>query len=210
MLQLAAHMGAQLGVEMGDRLVEEEQLGLAHDGAADGDALLLAAGELGRPAVEQGTDLEQLGGALHLLADRRRVELAQAQRVGDVLEHRLVRIESVVLEHHRDVAVARRKIVDPGLAEADVTGADVLEPGQHAQRRGLAAARGPKDAKELVLRAFQVQVADGDGLAVVLPDVLDLYGDHCRPFSLANCLGHSCRARHSRALIPALRPSSGR
>ena len=60
MLDLAAHVGPQLGVEMGDRLVEQEELGLAHDGAADGDALLLAAGEFLRAALEQLVDLEQL------------------------------------------------------------------------------------------------------------------------------------------------------
>jgi hypothetical protein len=36
---------AQLGIEVGQRLVEQEDLGLAHDGAADGDALALAAGK---------------------------------------------------------------------------------------------------------------------------------------------------------------------
>ena len=51
-LELASHVGAQLGVEVGDRLVEEEHLGFAHDGAADGGALLLPAAELYRLAVE--------------------------------------------------------------------------------------------------------------------------------------------------------------
>jgi hypothetical protein len=43
MLDLAAHMRPELGVKMGDRLVEQEQIGLAHDGAPDGDPLLLPA-----------------------------------------------------------------------------------------------------------------------------------------------------------------------
>ena len=42
---LGAHLHAQLGVEVGERFVEEEGLRFAHDGAADGDALALAAGE---------------------------------------------------------------------------------------------------------------------------------------------------------------------
>ena len=44
---------AQRGVEVGEGLVEEEELRRAHDGAADGDALALAAGELGRAAGEE-------------------------------------------------------------------------------------------------------------------------------------------------------------
>ena len=53
LLDLGAHLHAQLGVEVGERLVEEEDLRIAHDGAAHGDALALAAGELARIAVEQ-------------------------------------------------------------------------------------------------------------------------------------------------------------
>ena len=44
---------AQLGVEVGERLVHEEHGGLADDGAAERDALALAAGELLGLAVEQ-------------------------------------------------------------------------------------------------------------------------------------------------------------
>jgi len=42
----------QFGVEIGERLVEQEHLWIAHDGAADGDTLALAAGKLTRIAVE--------------------------------------------------------------------------------------------------------------------------------------------------------------
>ncbi len=51
--EFGPHRHAQFGVEVRQRLVEQEGRGLAHDGAADGDALALAAGELAGPAVEQ-------------------------------------------------------------------------------------------------------------------------------------------------------------
>jgi hypothetical protein len=41
----------RLGVEVRQRLVEQEGLGLAHDGAAHGDALALTAGERLRGGV---------------------------------------------------------------------------------------------------------------------------------------------------------------
>ena len=47
-----AHLHAQGGVEVRQGLVEQKRLRLANDGAADGDALALAAGELSRAAVE--------------------------------------------------------------------------------------------------------------------------------------------------------------
>ena len=42
-LDFGAHLRAQLGIEIGQRLVEQEDLGIAHDGAAHGDALTLSA-----------------------------------------------------------------------------------------------------------------------------------------------------------------------
>ena len=48
-LDLDPELGAELGVEVGQRLVEQEDVDVAHQRPADGDALALAAGEL-RPA----------------------------------------------------------------------------------------------------------------------------------------------------------------
>jgi hypothetical protein len=51
LLDLEPGLRAQLGVEVGQRLVEQEDLRLAHDGAAHGHALALAAGQLARLAL---------------------------------------------------------------------------------------------------------------------------------------------------------------
>ena len=67
LLDLGAHVDAQLGVEVGQRLVEQEQQRIAHQRAAHRDALALAAGELRRLAVEQLADLQQRGDARHRL-----------------------------------------------------------------------------------------------------------------------------------------------
>ncbi len=50
-LQLHLHALAQLEVERAERLVEQQHLGLVGDGAGERDALLLAAGHLGRQAL---------------------------------------------------------------------------------------------------------------------------------------------------------------
>ena len=65
---LAAHLHPELGVEVGQRLVEQERLRLLDDRAADRDALALAARQLRRLAVEKMRDLQDVGGA----ADARR------------------------------------------------------------------------------------------------------------------------------------------
>ena len=67
--ELDARPGAQPGVEVGERLVEQEHVGLADDGAADRHALALPAGKLRRLAVEQMRHLEDLRRHLDALVD---------------------------------------------------------------------------------------------------------------------------------------------
>ena len=50
-----AHLEPQLGVEVGERLVHQDERRLDDDGARDGDALLLAAGQLPRQLVAPGS-----------------------------------------------------------------------------------------------------------------------------------------------------------
>ena len=53
------------------------------------------------------------------LVDLRFGDLPQLQRERHVLVHRHVRVERVVLEHHRDVAILGRDVVDHALADPD-------------------------------------------------------------------------------------------
>ena len=104
---LRAHLHAQLGVEVGERLVHQEGLRLAHDRAAHRHALALAAREVARLAIEQRLEVEDARGVRDALLDLVLRHLLDAQAEGDVLVHAEVRVERVALEHHRDVAVAR-------------------------------------------------------------------------------------------------------
>ena len=130
-LDLGAHVDAQLGVQVGQRLVEQEALRIAHDGAPQRDALALAARQRARLAVEQALDAQDAGGALHALVDVRARELAHLQRERHVLAHRHVRVQRVALEHHRDVAVLGRNVVDQLVADVDLAGGRLLKAGDH-------------------------------------------------------------------------------
>ena len=63
-LQLDPQVGAQLGVERGERFVHQVDAGVAHQRAADGDALHLAARKGGGLVVELVGDPQDFG---HLL-----------------------------------------------------------------------------------------------------------------------------------------------
>ena len=58
--QLDAHVAAQLGVEVGERLVEQQHGRRERAGARQRHALLLAAGELRRAAVGELAHLHQI------------------------------------------------------------------------------------------------------------------------------------------------------
>jgi hypothetical protein len=75
------------------------------------------AGELARPALEERPELEDLRRALDAFLDLRRRHAADAQPIRHVLVHRHVRVERVVLEHHRDVPVLRFHIVHDPVAD---------------------------------------------------------------------------------------------
>ena len=127
-----AHGDAHLGAEIGERLVEEEYLGLADDGTADGDALTLTTGEGLWLAVKHVGEAEDLGGFVDALLDFGARELTQLEAESHLIEKRHVRVERVVLENHRDATVLRLHVVDDAVADLDGAAGDLLEAGEHA------------------------------------------------------------------------------
>ena len=85
---------------------------MTHDRAAHRHALALAAGERAGLALEQLADAEQVGGALDPPLPLVLRDVLHAQREADVVADGHVRVQRVVLEHHRDVAVDRVEVVD--------------------------------------------------------------------------------------------------
>ena len=105
--QLGAHVGAQLGVEVGQRLVEQEDA--AARAPARGRARRAAAGRPTAGAACASRSGSSCSSARDRRDPRRPLGLRHAalpQRIGDVLGDRHVRIERVGLEHHGDVALA--------------------------------------------------------------------------------------------------------
>jgi hypothetical protein len=135
----------QLGVEVAQRLVEQEQRRLVDDGARQRHPLLLSARELVRvaPGHRRKADLAQH--RVRPLAHLCRRHLAHAQRVLDVLEHGAVRPQRVRLEHEAESALlggqrrARRAVEEHAVAEPDAALVGMIEPGDGAQQRRLPA-----------------------------------------------------------------------
>ena len=136
-----------VGVERRERLVEQQHVGLAGEGASQRHALALAPGDPARALSRQVVDAQP---PQHL------VGLVRASK-GDVVPHRHVREQRVVLEDHADGALLRRKIdslspVEPRpLAHQDPAGIGPVQAGDAAQHRGLAAARRADERQRLPL-----------------------------------------------------------
>jgi hypothetical protein len=91
----------------------------------------------------------------------------------DVLPHVHVRIEREELEHEGDVARRRALEGDVLAAQQDLAGGRQLQPGDHAQRRGLAAARRAEQHEELAVLDGEGGALHGDEVAEALVQLLE-------------------------------------
>ena len=182
-LEQLEDLAARLRVEVAGRLVGEHDGRLRDERARDGDALLLAAGELGgavAAAVVQA-DLVRAG-------RRRSPCRASRPAMRERQEHVLVggqhRQQVEELEDEADVLAAQlRDLVVLQLPEAragdrDVARRGAVERGEDVHQGRLAGARRAHDRGQLALRDVQVDAAEGvDGglaLAVAAGDLVRL------------------------------------
>ena len=130
-------------VECGGRLVEDQQIGLAHERPGDAARLLIAERERGHGGVEVEVSAAQAEEDLPrdpapLPGGKREPEHA-VDAEPDVLEHRLGGDDQHLLEHCRDGAVhgARRQFARP---QVDLAGVGLLDEGEDLHQRALARA----------------------------------------------------------------------
>jgi len=176
--QLLAGGDAQLGIEVRERLVEEEDLRIAHDGTADGDPLPLPTGELRRFALQQRIEPQQFRGSLHLGIDLRAWLAGVLQSECHVVVHAHMRIQGIGLKHHGAATVRSRYCVDRLPVDADRAGAWRLQPCDHPQQGRLAASRRADEDDELPVVDRQVDAMQDGGLGKGLDDVVEFKGGH--------------------------------
>src|SRR6266702_1552197 len=177
-LDFGTHCDAQLGIEVGQRLVEQEHLRIADDGAAHRDALALAARQLPGITVEQRRQRQDFRGAPDAAGDFLRLGAAQLEREAHIVGDRHMRVERIVLEYHGNVALFRLDIVDDALADRDRSRGDVLEPGEHPQQGRLAATGGADAYDELAILDRNRDAVQNLKITERLSHVANLYRRH--------------------------------
>ncbi len=173
-LELRAHLHAQLGIKVGQRFIHEQDLGSRSQRSGDGDALLLTAGEFTGIAALELFNAQHFQQFIGALADPLLVPLEVLQTEGDVLIHRHVRPERVVLEQKAHIALVGRKIDAAVRVKNDfsINGDAALcrgfQAGNHAQRGCFAAAGRPEQRDERIAFNIQIEVVHGHKFAEAL------------------------------------------
>ena len=101
-LHLLPELATQVDVQIAERFIEQQELRTRSQSASQSDALLLAAGDLVRITfghVLQTHQLQQVGKAAVAVGSR-----AAKQAKHNVLGHRHMWEEGVLLKHHANVA----------------------------------------------------------------------------------------------------------
>src|SRR5690606_32287840 len=159
--QLLAH----LGVEGAEGLVEQQHLGLHGQRPRQGHALSLASGKLRRIAVGQPLQLDQLQQLIDPSPNFRLLgPLAPrpyAQPEGDVVEHRHVAEQRIVLEDEANLALAHMDVGRVFAVKQDLAGVGPLQASNDAQQGRLARTGRTEQGYELTLRNFQIHVVQG-------------------------------------------------
>src|SRR5205823_14445748 len=128
---------AQLGVEIGERLVHQENPRLAYDRASDRNALHLAPGQpVGAPFKEM-IYAESFCRARHPLVDLTAtvVPNPRFERKFEVLAHRVAWIKGVVLKDEGNIAFRRAAIDHVFSINIYATAIGLLQPGDQTESR---------------------------------------------------------------------------
>ncbi len=169
---LGTHLYAQLCVEVAERLVQKEYLGLADDRTAERDALTLTARKRFGSAAQQRFDTEYLRRFLHFFVYDLSGDVAQSQTERHIIVDGHMRIKRVVLEDHRYIAVLGLDVVNELVVDIQLTRRDILQAGYHAKRGRLTAAGRTDEYDKLLVVYIEVEVADGaDSAGIDLVDV---------------------------------------
>ena len=156
-----SHRSAEFRVEVRERLVEKEYLGLADDGTSQSDTLALTAGKslgLSRKIIGNAEDFRR---GLYFLVDDFLGYLAEFQTECHIIVNGHVGIKSVVLENHCDVSVLGYDVVDELSVDIQFARRDFFEPRYHTERSGFTAAGRADQNDEFLVADIETEIEHG-------------------------------------------------
>ena len=163
------------------RLIEQIPLRVAHNRAANGHALALAARQGFWQTVQIVLKLQNLGGIGDGGINFRLGLFGQLHRKGHIVAHGHMRIKRVRLEHHCYAALRGGHVIHHLPADLQLTAGDFLEPGNHAQKRRFATTRRADKHDQLAGLDIKVDVPQHiDRAAIGFGDIRQFEISHFR------------------------------
>ena len=171
--ELELRLLAQLLVEGGERLVQEQHLRPFRQRAGERDALALSAGQLLGIAGSEAFELHEPQRLVDARGDLLFREAVLPEAEGDVARDAQVREQGVGLKHHVHGPPIGRHAGQVLAGEQDAALRRNLEAGEDAQQRAFSTPGRPKQAEELALEDAEGEIIDGGDAAEMFADVLE-------------------------------------
>ncbi len=182
LLDFKAHALPELGVQVAEGLIQQQQLGLRHQGAAQGHPLLLPARKLAGDALGVLAQVHRLQNPFHLLLDDGLIQLFNLQGIGHIVKDGHMGPDGVGLEDHANIPLFRGNKglfgADHSAINADFAGGGLFKPGNHPQHGGLAAAGGTQQGDKFFILENLVELLQHHNVAEGLCHLLDGDGRH--------------------------------
>jgi hypothetical protein len=103
-----------------------------------------------------------------------------------------VGVQSVVLEHHRDIAILRSYVVYQSVADEELALGDLFQTCDHTQGSGLTATGRTYEDQEFLILDFQTEIGHGGNAAgIFLVNVLK--GKACHIYILLDNITIECK-----------------
>ena len=141
--KLDPHLNPERRIQVRQRFVEQEDLGLTNDGAADGDALALTAGKVLGPTLQQGAEVQDVRRLGHFARPLFLGHAGQPQAERHVVGDRHVRVKRVGLKDHRKTPVRRADVVGLDPVDQQIAVGDAFKPAIMRSRVDLPQPDGP-------------------------------------------------------------------
>ena len=168
---LAAQLGAHLGIEGRQRLVQQQHARLGRQRPGQGHALLLTTRQLCGVTLRLRRKPHHRQHLLHPLAHGHGRLTAQAKR--HVLRRRQIGKQRIALKHHPKPPTRGRPGGDVVLLKKHLPLVRPLDATQNPQQRSLAATRWPQQTDKLTRLHTQVNSTQHRRSVVLLDDVLN-------------------------------------
>ena len=141
MLDLVLHLLTKVFVQSAEWFVHQDKIRIKYQSTGNRHALLLPTGELGRSSVSKLIELHHRQSTFDTRFTFAAVHASNFKRKREILRHRHVGKQSVVLKHHADATFVWWHVVDWLTIEIDFAVSGGFKTREHHQTGGLAGTR---------------------------------------------------------------------